>query len=125
MPHKGALKYHIVWCTKYRRNVLTPNVQERFKELIAEKCERNKYELFEIEVMPDHVRIFCGADAKTSIHRIVSQLKGYTSHVLKKEFNFLTTRLPALWTRNYYAGTIGVVSEETVRMYIQNQKTRS
>lgn len=75
--------------------------------------------------MPDHVHIFVGGSATDSVHRIVSQLKGYTSHHLRKEFKFLTTRLPNLWTRSYYAGTVGYVSEETVKRYIQNQKGHS
>lgn len=27
--------YHVVWCTKYRRDVLTPEVQERLKDIIS------------------------------------------------------------------------------------------
>ena len=122
MPHVGELKYHIVWCTKYRRNVLCSVIQNRLKELVMETCKKNKFELLEIEVMPDHIHCFIQADANTPVHRIVSQLKGATSGKLRKEFKSLTTRLPNLWTRSYYAGTVGFVSDETVRMYIQNQK---
>lgn len=123
MPHTGELKYHLVWCTKYRRKVLGKKVQARLKDLIERKCAENNYALLGLEVMPDHVHVFVGADAKTSVHRIVSQLKGYTSHTLRKEFNFLTTRLPNLWTRSYYAGTAGHVSAKTIEQYIANQRT--
>jgi putative transposase len=125
MPHVGELKYHIVWCTKYRLNVLKGEIEVRLKQLIAEKCEVNKYTLEEIEVMPDHIHIFVGASSRTNVTRIVSQLKGYTAHELRKEFKILKTRMPNLWTRSYYAGTVGHVSEKTVQQYIANQKTRS
>lgn len=36
----------------------------------------------------------------------------------------LRSRLPSLWNRSYYVGTIGHVSEETVRHYIEMQKSR-
>lgn len=125
MPHVGELKYHIVWCTKYRRKVLVEPVQERLKQLLTEKCKANEYLLLELEIMPDHVHIFVGGSPTDSVHRIVSQLKGYSSNLLRKEFNFLTTRLPNLWTRSYYAGTVGYVSHETVQRYIKNQKKHS
>ena len=57
-----------------------------------------------------------------SIGYIVSQLKRYTSFALRKEFKELKTRLPTLWTRSFYAETIGYISENTIKKYIENQK---
>ena len=122
MPTKSQLKYHIVWCTKYRRKVLSDNIQERLKELLFEKAEELSYKIEAMETMEDHVHVFVQGSTKDSVHRIVSQLKGYTSFNLRLEFSELKSRLPCLWTRSYYAGTVGHVSEETVRKYIENQK---
>lgn len=122
MPSKSELKYHIVWCTKYRRKFLSKDRREYLKSVLKEKCERNNYSLLEIEVMPDHVHLFVEASVKNSVHRIVSQLKGYSAFKLKQEFPQLHTQVPNIWTRSYYAGTVGHVSEETVRKYILNQK---
>ena len=125
MPHVGTLKYHIVWCTKYRRKVLTDIIQIRLKELITEKCKQNNYPLIEVETMPEHIQVFVGGTSKDSVHRIVSQLKGYTSFKLKREFTELTTRLPNLWTRSYYADSIGNATHEAIHKYIQNQKKQN
>lgn len=122
MSHTGKLQYHIVWVTKYRRAVLTEEVQERLKFLLSEICKTNGYKLIELETMDNHVHCFIETDAKTEINKVANALKGYTSRHLRKEFKFLTTRLPTLWTRSYYAGTIGHASEETVKKYIQHQK---
>ena len=122
MPTKSELKYHIVWCTKYRRKVLTESIQEHLKILILEKTKELNYKIEAVETMEDHVHVFIQASSKDSVHRIVSQLKGYTSFKLRELFPELKSRLPCLWTRNYYAGTIGSVSEETVKKYIENQK---
>lgn len=122
MPTKSELKYHIVWCTKYRRKVLTNTIQESLKILIIEKATELNYKVEEMETMEDHIHVFLQASVKDSVHRIVSQLKGYTSFKLREEFPELKSRLPCLWTRSYYAGTVGHVSEETVKKYIENQK---
>ena len=45
MPTKSELKYHLVWCTKYRRKVLTEEIQENLKILIGEVCEKNGFEI--------------------------------------------------------------------------------
>lgn len=122
MPIKSELKYHIVWCTKYRRKFIDQNKQSFLKAVIEEKCKNNDFELLSIESMEDHIHIFIQASGKNSVHRIVSQLKGYSAFRLGKEFPELKKRVPNIWTRSYYAGTVGHVSEETVRKYIENQK---
>ena len=122
MPTKSELKYHIVWCTKYRRKALTESIQEHLKILILEKTKELNYKIEAMETMEDHVHVFIQASSKDSVHRIVSQLKGYTSFKLRELFPELKSRLPCLWTRSYYAGTIGHVSEQTVKKYIENQK---
>ena len=122
MPTKSELKYHIVWCTKYRRKVLTEPIQKHLKTLILEKAEELGYKIEAMETMGDHVHIFIEASVKDSVNRVVSQLKGYTSFKLREMFPELKSRLPCLWTRSYYAGTIGHVSEQTVKKYIENQK---
>lgn len=122
MPIKSELKYHIVWCTKYRRKVLSEEIQKQLNTLILQKSEELGYIVEAMETMEDHVHVFVKASVKDSVHRIVSQLKGFTSFKLREMFPELKSRLPCLWTRNYYAGTVGHVSEETVKKYIENQK---
>ena len=122
MPTKSELKYHIVWCTKYRRKVLTVDIQKSLKMFIEEICDKNNFNIEALETMEDHVHLFVKASGKHSVHRIVSQVKGYTAFKLRELFPELKSRLPCLWTRSYYASTVGYVSEETVKKYIENQK---
>jgi putative transposase len=56
------------------------------------------------------------------VAEIVNRLKGFTSHELREEFQWLKSRLPTLWSRSYYVGTVGHVSEKTVKAYIENQR---
>lgn len=77
-----------------------------------------------MEIMPDHVHLFVKTTPTTSPHFIVQQLKGYTSRVLRQEFPSLKSRLPSLWTRSYYCESVGHISEETIRKYIEEQKNK-
>ena len=117
-----SLKYHVVWCPKYRRAVLVKPVDRRLKELLKEKAQELGMTIHTLEVMPDHVHLFLESDPTLCVAEIVNRLKGFTSHTLREEFPFLRSRLPTLWSRSYYAGSIGSVSEAVVRKYIEGQK---
>lgn len=117
-----SLKYHIVWCTKYRRPVLTGNVADDLKRLLFDKAKEISLNIIALEVMPDHVHIFVEADPTDAPHRIVNQFKRYTSRILRNKYKSLRTRIPSLWTRSYYIGSVGQVSEQTVQKYIEAQK---
>ncbi len=119
-----SLKYHVVFCPKYRRSVLTPPVDARLKQLIKEVALHHDITVHEMEVMPDHVHLFVECDPTRSVAEIVNRFKGATSRFLREEFPHLRSRLPTLWSRSYYAGTVGHVSEATVRAYIESQKGR-
>jgi putative transposase len=116
------IKYHLVWCPKYRKEVLTGDIPSRLKELLKVKAEQLGIDLEAIEVMPDHVHVFVTGQPTEAIQHIVNQLKGYSSHTLRSEFAELRAKLPCLWSRSYYAGTVGYVSEAAIRKYIECQK---
>lgn len=116
------VKYHIVWCPKYRRKVLVGQVEQRLKELLYSKAQTLGISIEAIEIMPDHVHVFITGTPMEAIQHIVNQLKGYTSRIMRQEFKELKTRLPTLWSRSYYVGTVGYVSEISIKKYIENQK---
>lgn len=117
-----SLKYHIVWCSKYRRNVLAPPVDARLKEVIADVTAEHGWIIHALEVMPEHVHLFVEADPGLCVAEIVNRIKGASSRILRAEFSSLRTRLPTLWSRSYFAGTTGNVSAETIQRYIETQK---
>ena len=114
--------YHFIWCPKYRRAVLVGDVELRLKELLIEKASELNVTIETMEVMPDHVHLFVKSTPTLAPHFIVGQMKGYTSFRLRKEFPKLKSRLPTLWTRSYYCESIGHISEEMVKRYIEDQK---
>jgi putative transposase len=94
-----SLKFHIVWCPKYRRSVLTGRVDERLKVLLAEVAADHGMTIHAMEVMPDHVHLFVEADPTLCVAEIVNRLKGRTSRILRQEFSSLRSRLPTLRAR--------------------------
>lgn len=116
------IMYHLVWCTKYRRPVLTDQVAQRLNEMIREQVNKAlKGDVIALEIQPDHVHLFAEFPPILAVRQIMHRLKGHTSHELRKEFDWLNSRLPSLWTRSYYVGTAGNVSAEMIRRYIKAQ----
>jgi putative transposase len=120
-----SLKYHLVFCPKYRKAVLRGNVETRLKALLTEKALALKITLHTMEVMPDHVQLLVESDPGMAPAKIAAQLKGYTARILRQEFRHLRSQLPSLWSRSYYVGSVGHMSAAAVRRYIKNQKGRS
>ena len=119
-----ALKYHLVWCPKYRRPVLEGEVAARLEQILKETCQELEAEILALEIMPDHVHLFVASDPRWAVAGLMSRLKGRSSRLLRNEFPHLRSRIPTLWSRSYYAGSVGHVSEKTVQRYIEEQQGR-
>lgn len=114
--------YHVVWCPKYRRPVITGHVDTRLKQIIREVCAERDAPIAELETMPDHVHLLVSCDPQYGIHRLVKQLKSRSSRLLRQEFGSLRTRLPTLWTNSYFVATLGGATLEIVKQYVANQR---
>ena len=117
-----SCKYHVVWCPKYRRKILINSVAEKLKELIYFIVNKYNAEIIELEIMPDHVHLLIEVDPQFGIHKLVKNIKGYTSKILRQEFKVLTTKLPTLWTNSYFISTVGGAPLSIIKQYIENQK---
>lgn len=76
-----------------------------------------------IECEKDHTHMFLHAPPALSPANIMARIKGVTSKKLREEFPHLQ-HLPSLWTRSYFVSTAGNVSSETIKRYVEQQKTR-
>jgi len=112
------INYHFVWIPKYRQKVLTGKVAEKCKELIEKVAKKNSIEIISLSIQPDYIHLFISAPPRFSPSVLVNLFKGYTSRYLLQEFPELRTP-HGLWTRTYYVGTDGTVSEETIKRYIK------
>jgi putative transposase len=116
--------YHLIWCPKYRRPVLVDEVEAALRGILKEAAQKIDVTIEQTEIMPDHVHLFVKSPPIIPPHQIVQQLKGASSRILRKEFPGIKSRLPTLWTRSYYCESVGHISAETVKKYIEDQKGR-
>ena len=117
-----SCQYHVIFTTKYRRKVLINGVDEEFKRICLENQTNFDYQILEIEVMPDHVHLLIESDPKIGIYVQINRIKGISSNILRKSFPWLRSRIPTLWTRSKFISTVGSVSLEVVKKYIEDQK---
>ena len=73
--------------------------------------------------MPDHVHLLIEVDPQYGIHRLIKQIKGISSRVLRQEFPKIKSRLPTLWSNSYFVSTVGGAPLAIIKQYIENQKT--
>ena len=119
----SLINYHFVFCPRYRRKVLVGQVEVRLKELLKQVCGEMEIEILAVECDVDHCHLFINAPPTLSPTDIMARVKGVTSRILRHEFEHLQ-HLPSLWTRSYFVSTAGNVSSETIRKYVEEQKTR-
>ena len=114
--------YHLIWCPKRRKPILTGKIKERCQQLLQEKCQGKGWQIVELAIQPDHVHIFVRVWPSDSAAEVVKELKGATSFYLRQEFQPVLRKLPSLWTRSYFAATVGSESPEGIRAYLEAQK---
>lgn len=119
------INYHVVFSTKYRQKVLTPEIEDFLQATAQEIAQEKGFTVHQFEVgEADHIHAFVSAPPKVSVSYIVKMLKGILARKAFMEFPELKTRLRkgALWNHSTYIETIGSVSEENIRRYIEKQK---
>jgi len=117
------LKYHLVWITKYRKQVLTGVVAERLRELIREICKANDIEIIKGHVSKDHVHMFLSVPPYISVSKLVQMIKGKTSRKMLSEFKPLQQKFWGrhLWARGYFVASSGNITDEVIIEYIEKQ----
>jgi putative transposase len=114
----------VVWSVKYRRKILNAEVEKYLKELVEQIAMDKGFIVHLFEVGEgDHIHCFVSAPPKLSVTDIVKYLKGISGRKLFEKFPEIRQKLwkDQLWNHSYYVGTIGSVSEENIRRYIEHQ----
>ena len=118
--------YHIVWAVKYRRKILTGEIESSLKEILTEISEDKGFEIKEMECDGDHIHVFVSAKPKFAPSYLYKMMKGISARKLFSKLPGVYKRWRGhMWNPSTYIETIGHISEETVKKYIQNQKTKA
>ena len=97
-------------------------MDNRLKEVFPDIARDLGGQVLEMEVMPDHVHLLVDIDPRTGANDFVASLKRRSSHIIRKEFPSVKKKLPSLWTRGRFIASVGSVSLDTVKQYIESQK---
>lgn len=119
-----SCQYHVIFCPKYRRKVLISPYDARLKEIFLKTAEQYGFEIPQMEIMSDHVHLIIDCNPRFGVLECVKKLKGASSRIMRKEFPALKTKIPCMWTRSAFISSVGTVSLETVKKYIENQKNK-
>jgi len=121
---KYNIKYHLIFVCKYRKKLLI-KYGEEIKQIMKDISYRYDFGILEIEVDKDHIHMMIESEPKLSPLMIVRVLKQQSTQIiygrhrneLKKQFWKENT----FWTDGYFCSSIGEVSSETLKRYIENQ----
>ena len=117
---------HLVFVTKYRREVFTKAILEDLHGIFANVCADFEAELVEFDGEDDHVHLLVNYPPKVAVSALVNSLKGVSSRLLRKR-NYQSIRKKlwgnALWSPSYFAGSCGGAPIEIIRQYIEQQQT--
>ncbi len=112
-------QYHVVWTPKYRRSYLRGSIKDVVQTSIREKSLLLGIKIVKFQVMPDHIHLFIKISPNMCIANIVKQLKGYSSFTVRRKLNL--HKYKAFWGRGYFCESIGHISEQTIKRYIDEQ----
>ena len=118
-----ALEYHFVWKTKYSYPVLRRELALRLRDMLREICLQKGIRIVRGNVRASHVHLLVNAPSQLSVAKIAQFLKGKSSYLLQREFPDLRKRYwgQHIWSRGYFCATVGAITEEMVKRYIDNQ----
>lgn len=119
---KYLCRYHVIFCPKYRKKILINGVDELLKNIFRETSEAHDFKILQMEVMPDHVHLLIDCNPRYGIMKCVNNLKWESSHIINKEFPPAKSKHFSIWTRSCFVATVGSVSLEVVKHYIESQK---
>jgi putative transposase len=115
------IAYHFVWCPTYRKDILTGKVAQFVESELRRLCQENGWEIGALNVQEDHVHLFLSALPSVAPSLIANTLKGITARQVFKQYPEVKQQLwgGSFWSRSYYVGTVGDMTEETVKKYIE------
>ena len=115
------LHAHLVFVTKYRRNVLTHDMLTDMETIMRDVCQDFDATLMEFNGEDDHVHLLVSYPPKVALSTLINSLKGVSSRRLRTKYDIKTHR-NHLWSPSYYAASSGGAPLETLKQYIQQQR---
>ena len=119
-----ALHVHLVFVTKYRRDVLSELAIRDLRHIFGKVCRNFEAELIECDGEDDHIHLLVHYPPKVALSRLVNSLKGVSSRLLREHRPEITGRYHkgVLWSPSYFAASCGGAPLSIIRQYVENQR---
>lgn len=119
-------QYHIVFIPKYRKKVMYGQVKSDMREIIKVLCKYKKVEVIEGAICSDHVHLCVSIPPKLCISDFMGYLKGKSALMIHDKHPEMANKWNReFWARGYYVATVGNITEEAIKRYIQEQQEES
>ena len=119
-----SLQAHLVFVTKYRKKVITPEMLADLETIFSNILINWKCTLVEFGGEADHVHLLVAYHPNLNLSVLVSNLKSASSRRIRAKYETHLRKFywkPVFWHRAYYAGSVGHASLETVKRYVVMQ----
>lgn len=124
---RHLLHTHLVFTPKYRKKIFTKEHLDFMNIIFKNVCNAFEAELVEFDGEKDHVHLLVVYPPKVAISTLVNSLKGVSSRRLRQNFEIFQKVYwgdkVALWSRSYFAASVGGAPIEILRQYIEQQST--
>ena len=122
---KFLLRYHLILVCKYRLKLMSAsNISSDIKKLSEQIAKKHNVDIWYLESDKDHIHYMIETEPTMSISKIVNLMKSYTTyHIWERYPSYLRKHFwkeHTFWTDGYFACSVGNVSEEMLRKYIEN-----
>lgn len=121
------IQYHIVWCVKYRRKIITHEIEKTLIDIINKIANDNGFKILEINTDLDHVHMLIDCTPQHYIPDMLKALKGASARLLMAKYGDGLKSLlwgGHLWNPSYFVATVSENTEEQIIKYIKNQKQK-
>ena len=122
-----SIQYHLVWCVKYRRKILTIEIEKDLIEILNKIARDNNFEILECNGDLDHIHLLINCSPQHYIPDMIKALKGVSARLLMKKYGEYINEIlwgGHLWNPSYFIATVSENTEKQIREYIQNQKEK-
>lgn len=122
-----SIQYHLVWCVKYRRKILTIEIEKDLIEILNKIARDNNFEILECNGDLDHIHLLINCSPQHYIPDMIKALKGVSARLLMKKYREYINEMlwgGHLWNPSYFIATVSENTEKQIREYIQNQKEK-
>lgn len=116
--------FHLVFVTKYRQHVFnSKEKQQSMTKILQHICDSHNITIQELKVMSDHIHLLISFNPKHAPSSIVKTIKGHSAREWFKEYPQTKQDMwkGHLWSPSFFMSTIGNMSKDIVKKYIENQ----